>query len=131
MKRILSMDGGAVRAIIQGRVLEAIEQMQSLGTTRIPGPGNDVADPGQTELAYSEVSTAAMATATMEVPTTAEREAERRSVAVIIGIRLIVRLGIIAVAAKPSTAVPMTAMPPTTATAPVMYLLDVGRLRHL
>lgn len=78
-----------------------------------------------------EVSTAAMATATMEVPTTAEREAERRSVAVIIGIRLIVRLGIIAVAAKPSTAVPMTAMPPTTATAPVMYLLDVGRLRHL
>ena len=26
MKRILSMDGGAVRAIIQGRVLEAIEQ---------------------------------------------------------------------------------------------------------
>ena len=78
-----------------------------------------------------EVSTAAMATATMEVPTTAEGEAERRAVAVIIGIRLIVRPDIITVAAKPSSAVPMTAMPPTTATAPVMYLLDVGRLRHL
>jgi carboxylesterase len=41
-------------------VLDAIAQMRAQGTTRIPGPGNDVADPDQTELAYAEVATAAM-----------------------------------------------------------------------
>jgi carboxylesterase len=41
-------------------VLDAIDQMRTQGTTRIPGPGNDVADPDQTELAYAEVSTVAM-----------------------------------------------------------------------
>ena len=35
-------------------VREAIEQLVAQGVTRIPGPGNDVADPSQTELAYEE-----------------------------------------------------------------------------
>jgi carboxylesterase len=33
-----------------------IEQLVAQGVARIAGPGNDVADPDQTELAYSEVS---------------------------------------------------------------------------
>jgi carboxylesterase len=33
-----------------------IEQLIEQGVARIPGPGNDVADPDQIELAYSEVS---------------------------------------------------------------------------
>jgi carboxylesterase len=33
---------------------EALEQLVAQGVARIPGPGNDVADPSQTELAYSE-----------------------------------------------------------------------------
>ena len=34
---------------------EGIEQLVHAGLTRIPGPGNDIADPDQTELAYSEM----------------------------------------------------------------------------
>ncbi len=34
---------------------DGIEQLVAQGVTRIPGPGNDIADPDQTELAYSEV----------------------------------------------------------------------------
>ena len=33
----------------------ALEQLVTQGVPRVPGPGNDIADPGQTELAYSEV----------------------------------------------------------------------------
>lgn len=36
-------------------IREALEQLVTQGVTRIPGPGNDVADPTQTELAYSEM----------------------------------------------------------------------------
>lgn len=34
---------------------EGLEQLVAQHVTRIPGPGNDVAEPGQTELAYTEV----------------------------------------------------------------------------
>jgi carboxylesterase len=34
---------------------DAIEQVVAQGVTRISGPGNDVADPDQVELAYSEI----------------------------------------------------------------------------
>jgi carboxylesterase len=37
-------------------VRAGIEQLIAQGVARIAGPGNDVADPDQTELAYSEVS---------------------------------------------------------------------------
>ena len=33
----------------------AIELLQMQGVPRVPGPGNDIADPSQTELAYTEV----------------------------------------------------------------------------
>jgi carboxylesterase len=36
-------------------VREGIESVIAQGITRIPGPGNDVAEPGQTELAYAEM----------------------------------------------------------------------------
>ena len=36
-------------------VREGLEQLVAQGVARIPGPGNDVADPDQTELAYAEV----------------------------------------------------------------------------
>lgn len=36
-------------------VREGLEQLVAQGVERIPGPGNDVAEPGQIELAYSEV----------------------------------------------------------------------------
>lgn len=36
-------------------VRDALEQVVAQGVTRIPGPGNDVADPSQIELAYSEI----------------------------------------------------------------------------
>ncbi len=34
---------------------EGLEQLVAQGVTRIPGPGNDVAEPGQVELAYEEM----------------------------------------------------------------------------
>jgi carboxylesterase len=34
---------------------EGLEQLANQGVARIPGPGNDVADPSRTELAYTEV----------------------------------------------------------------------------
>jgi len=37
---------------------EGIKQLVAQGVTRIPGPGNDVADPAETELAYAEMPTA-------------------------------------------------------------------------
>lgn len=39
-------------------VREALEQVVAQGITRIPGPGNDVAEPGQTELAYADMDPA-------------------------------------------------------------------------
>jgi carboxylesterase len=39
----------------EANMREGIEQLVAQGVARIPGPGNDVADPDQTELAYSEV----------------------------------------------------------------------------
>ena len=36
-------------------VRDGLEQLVAQGVARIPGPGNDVADPDQTELAYTEV----------------------------------------------------------------------------
>jgi carboxylesterase len=39
-------------------VRDGLEQLVAQGVTRIPGPGNDVAEPGQIELAYAEVPTA-------------------------------------------------------------------------
>lgn len=38
---------------------EGVRQLVEQGVTRIPGPGNDVADPSQVELAYTEVPPAA------------------------------------------------------------------------
>ena len=37
---------------------EGLEQLVAQGVARIPGPGNDIADPDQTELAYTETPTA-------------------------------------------------------------------------
>ncbi len=41
-------------------VREGLEQLVAQGVERIPGPGNDVAEPGQIELAYSEVPPASL-----------------------------------------------------------------------
>jgi carboxylesterase len=41
-------------------VLEGIEQLVAQGVERIPGIGADIADPDQTELAYSEVPTSTL-----------------------------------------------------------------------
>ena len=41
-------------------VREGLEQAIAAGAARIPGPGNDIADPSQTELAYAEVPPAAL-----------------------------------------------------------------------
>ena len=43
-----------VFAPIDANLREAAEQMVAQGVTRIPGPGNDIADQSQTELAYTE-----------------------------------------------------------------------------
>jgi carboxylesterase len=43
-----------VFASIDPSLREAAEQMVAQGVTRIPGPGNDIADESQTELAYAE-----------------------------------------------------------------------------
>jgi len=45
-------------APFEPNVREGLEQLVTQGVTRIPGPGNDVADPSRTELAYAEVPTA-------------------------------------------------------------------------
>jgi carboxylesterase len=42
----------------QPEVRDGVEQLVAQGVLRIPGPGNDVADPDQTELAYTETPTA-------------------------------------------------------------------------
>lgn len=43
-----------VFAPIDPALREGVEQLVEQGVDRIPGPGNDIADPSQTELAYSE-----------------------------------------------------------------------------
>ena len=45
-------------APLDPNIREGVEQLIAQGVTRIPGPGNDIADPGQTELAYAETPTA-------------------------------------------------------------------------
>lgn len=45
-------------APLEPNIREGLEQLVEQGVTRIPGPGNDIADPGQTELAYTETPTA-------------------------------------------------------------------------
>jgi carboxylesterase len=42
-------------ASAEPNVRDALEQLVAQGVERIPGLGNDIADPGQTELAYAEV----------------------------------------------------------------------------
>jgi carboxylesterase len=42
-------------AVPEPNVREGVEQLVAQGVARIPGPGNDVAEPGRIELAYSEV----------------------------------------------------------------------------
>ena len=42
-------------ATVEASVREGLQQLVDQEVARIPGPGNDVADPSQTELAYSEV----------------------------------------------------------------------------
>ncbi len=78
-----------------------------------------------------EMPTAMMTPATMEVPATAKGETDRRAVPVIVGIGLVV-VGrcVVAVTSERSSAVPMSTVPPTWATAAIVYLLDVGRVRH-
>jgi carboxylesterase len=44
-----------VFAPIDPALREGVEQLVEQGVDRIPGPGNDIADPAQTELAYSEI----------------------------------------------------------------------------
>lgn len=46
-------------APIDAAIRDALAQLVEQGVTRIPGPGNDVADPDQIELAYDEVVPAA------------------------------------------------------------------------
>lgn len=41
-------------------VRDGLEQAIAAGVARIPGPGNDIADPSQTELAYAEVPPSAL-----------------------------------------------------------------------
>ena len=48
---------GAV-APLDPNIREGLEQLVAQGVARIPGPGNDIADPSQTELAYTETPTA-------------------------------------------------------------------------
>jgi carboxylesterase len=43
-------------APVDPAVREGLEQAVAGGVERLPGPGNDVADPSQTELAYAEVA---------------------------------------------------------------------------
>ncbi len=45
---------------IDATVRDGLAQIVEQGVPRIPGPGNDIADPSQTELAYDEVPPAAM-----------------------------------------------------------------------
>jgi carboxylesterase len=47
-------------APLDPNVRAGLEQLVEQGVERIPGPGNDVADPSQTELAYAEVPPAAL-----------------------------------------------------------------------
>jgi len=42
-------------AAVEPTVRAGLEQLVTQGVARIPGPGNDVADPSQAELAYTEV----------------------------------------------------------------------------
>jgi carboxylesterase len=45
-------------APLDPNIREGLEQLVAQGVARIPGPGNDIADPSQTELAYTETPTA-------------------------------------------------------------------------
>jgi carboxylesterase len=45
-------------APLEPNIREGLEQLVEQGVARIPGPGNDIADPDQTELAYTETPTA-------------------------------------------------------------------------
>jgi carboxylesterase len=45
-------------APLDPNIREGLDQMVAQGVARIPGPGNDIADPSQTELAYAETPTA-------------------------------------------------------------------------
>jgi carboxylesterase len=47
-------------APVDPAVRAALDAVHADGVARIPGPGNDVADPDQTELAYAEVPVAAL-----------------------------------------------------------------------
>jgi carboxylesterase len=47
-------------APLDASVRDALTQLVEQGVTRIPGPGNDVADPTQTELAYVEMPPASV-----------------------------------------------------------------------
>ena len=69
-------------------------------------------------------STAVEAVTPMEVPASAEGEANSRTISIVVGIGVIVR-GVVAIAPERSPAVPMPAVAPTPPTAAVMYLLDV------
>ncbi len=51
---------GAFAPPPEAAVRDGLEQKIAAGVPRIPGPGNDVADPSQTELAYAEVAPAAL-----------------------------------------------------------------------
>ncbi len=53
----LILVNGAVAAV-DANVREGLAQLVAQGVERIPGPGNDVAEPGQVELAYTEQGTA-------------------------------------------------------------------------
>ena len=78
-----------------------------------------------------EMSATMVTTATMEMPTTAEGKANRRPIPIVVGIRLKVRLRVIAIPAQTSAAMPMAAMAPTTTTAAVVDLCHIrgGRLK--
>ena len=78
-----------------------------------------------------ETSATMVTTTTMEMLTTAEREANGRPIDIVVGIGLKVRLRVIAIPAQTSAAGPMAAMAPTTTTAAVVDLCHVRGLLKL
>ena len=85
-----------------------------------------------TTAATTEVtSTAAEVTTAMEVPASAEGEANSRAISIVVGIELVVRIGVVAITPERSLAVQVSAVTPAPPAATVVHLLDVRSLWRL